>query len=345
MKRNSGFTLVELLVVIAIIGVLVGLLLPAVQAAREAARRMQCGNNVKQISLAALGFERAYKALPPGASSSKSEFRSPKNTQMPTAWWEDHTWYSYLGAYLDQQSWYDLIDFEAYMSDAVNYDARRVYCNIFACPSDLGQQKNEWGSTQKEKWAKLRSNYTANFGNTTYGQLNVPSSYTSTGDINVATNFDPNKDTFRGAPFTFVKKQSMAVITDGTSNTLMFSETKVIPYMDETTWGGPISEVCVSTGGNSFSGWQTPNNENGDKIYRCPTAAIFQSVIKQNGIPTPIKCGNYDDQYFTPRSHHPGGVTVSHCDGSIDFVSDNVELRVWRAMCSAQGAETYLDND
>lgn len=340
MKRNSGFTLVELLVVIAIIGVLVGLLLPAVQSAREAARRMHCANNIKQISLSALSYERANKALPPGASSSKNEFRSPPKTTMADRWWEDHTWYSYLGAFLDQQSWYDLIEFEAYMSDKVNDPARRVYCKTFACPSDLGQQRNEWS---REYWCKLRSNYVANFGNTTYGQTTVGSP--NTGDVNIEANFNPNADTFRGAPFTFVKKQPIAVITDGTSNTLMFSETKVIPYMDDVTWGGPISEVCVSTGGNSFTGWQTPNHQLGDKINRCPTAAIFQQVIRQNGIPTPIKCSDYDSQYFTPRSHHVGGVTISRCDGSLDFVSDNVELRVWRAMCSAQGAETYLDAD
>ena len=339
MKRNSGFTLVELLVVIAIIGVLVGLLLPAVQAAREAARRMQCANNVKQISLAALAFERANKGLPPGASSSKSEFRKPPKTTMADRWWEDHTWYSYLGAYLDQQSWYDLIEFEAYMSDAVNDNARKVYCKTFACPSDLGQQRNEWS---RVNWCKLRSNYVANFGNTTYGQLNYG---TVTGDINDANNFKPTNDSFRGAPFTFVKKQTIAAITDGASNTLMFSETKVIPYMDDVTWGGPISEVCVSTGGNSFTGWQTPNHELGDRINRCPTAAVFNTVIKQNGIPTPVKISNYDDQYFTPRSHHPGGVTASRCDGSIDFIADNIELRVFRAMCSAQGAESYLGND
>lgn len=337
MKRNSGFTLVELLVVIAIISVLIGLLLPAVQAAREAARRMQCGNNVKQISLAALGFERSNKGLPPGASSSKDYFRSPSKTTMATRWWEDHTWYSYIGAYLDQQSWYDKIEFEAYMSDAVNDDARRVYCPMFACPSDLGQQRNEWS---RVNWCKLRSNYVANFGNTNYGQLTIGTP--KTGDINDPLNFSPTADSFRGAPFTFVKKTAMSTITDGASNTLMFSETKVIPYMDDVTWGGPISEVCVSTGGNSFTGWQTPNHQLGDKINRCPTAAIFNTVIKENRIPTPIKCNDYDSQYFTPRSHHSGGVTASRCDGSVDFYSDNIDLRVWRALCTSQGNETYL---
>lgn len=337
MKRDSGFTLVELLVVIAIIAVLVGLLLPAVQSVRESGRRTQCANNIRQISLAAINFANHNKGLPPGASSSKSFFRSPPKTTMRDRWWEDHTWYSYIGAYLDQQTWYDMIEFDAYMSDAVNDNARKVYCKTFACPSDLGQQRNEWS---RVNWCKLRSNYVANFGNTTYGQTNVGSP--NSGDINDPATFNPNADAFRGAPFTFVNKQPLETISDGTDNTLMFSETKVIPYMDDVTWGGPISEVCVSTGGNSFSGWQTPNHRLGDKINRCPTAAVFQQVIKQNDIPTPIKCNDYDSQYFTPRSHHPGGVSASSCSGKIEFISDRIDLRVWRARCSAQGGETYL---
>ena len=339
MKRNSGFTLVELLVVIAIIAVLIGLLLPAVQSVREAGRRTQCANNIKQISLAAINFANHNKGLPPGATSSQENHRVCK-THMADRWWEDHTWYSYLGAYLDQQAWFDLLDFDVYMSDYENDNARKVYCKTFACPSDLGQQRNEWS---RQNWCKLRSNYVANFGNTTYGQKNVGT--VSAGDINDASKFNPNADTFRGAPFSFVTKQPIDTISDGADNTLMFSETKVIPYMDDVTWGGPISEVCVSTGGNSFSGWQTPNNPLADKIYRCPTAAIFFSVIQQNDIPRPLTCNNYYDQYFTPRSHHPGGVSASSCSGKIEFISDRIDLRVWRARCTAQGAETYLGVD
>lgn len=324
-KARHGFTLVELLVVIAIIGILIGLLLPAVQSVREAARRMQCSNNLKQLSLGLINYENLNKGFPPGCISWSDRFDSARSI----GWFEDHTWYSQIGAYIEMQPWYDSIDFKVVMSHLNNERARRTFCATFACPSDLGQIKNEWGNKQ---WCKIRSNYLICWGNTNYGQKTIGSPKAGV-DINDDA-YDANNQKFYGAPFKPCEITPLANITDGLSNTAMMSETKVIPETD--SWGGPISEVSVSTGGANFMGWLAPNSKTGDSISR---QLLSASIYEQNKIPMPTMVSGYDNEIFTARSHHSGGVNVAKCDGSIDFVSDNVELRTWRAMTSARGGE------
>ena len=321
-----GFTLVELLVVISIIGVLVGLLLPAVQSVREAARRMQCSNNLKQLSLGLINYEQQNKGFPPGCISWSDSFDSKRSI----GWYEDHTWYSQIGAYIEMQPWYDSIDFKVVMSHVNNERARRTFCKTFACPSDLGQMKNEWDS---KNWCKIRSNYLICWGNTNYGQKTIGSPKAGA-DINDDA-YDANNQKFYGAPFKPKEVTPVAFITDGLSNTAMMSETKVIPESTP-SWGGPISEVSVSTGGANFMGWLAPNSKEGDRISR---QKLADSYYQENKIPIPTSVGSYDDEIFCARSHHSGGVNVAKCDGSLAFISDNVELRVWRATTSAMGGE------
>ena len=337
---KRGFTLVELLVVIAIIGILVALLLPAIQAAREAARRSQCVNNMRQISIAMLNYENVEKALPPGSLHAvvNSATQPERNIDNPSPngapWLDDHSWIGPLGPYMEEQAWYDSIDFSESYTHANNEQARRRFLPGQTCPSDLGHQRNEWSSPV---YCRVRMNYVVNFGNLYYGQLDIPPSRT-----------DPNGGKFLGSPFTVGKDIRLSKITDGTSQTLMVSEVLVVPEISNQVggnyqgWGGAISETSTSTGGQMFTSWQTPNSPLPDRIdrYKDPNPTTYL----QNGIPDPIVVGStsssqWQQSYITARSHHPGGVNVSRCDASVEFVSDDIDIIAWRAQSTAWGED------
>lgn len=327
--KKFGFTLVELLVVIAIIGMLVGLLLPAVQQARESARRMQCSNKLHQLSLGILNYESENKGFPYGCYSWEDQCDPKRWNGSEKRWYEDHNWYSYVMAYIEQEGIHAQLDFNYMMSHETNYDARTTKCSTFSCPSDIGQVENEWGHRQ---WAKLRSNYVINWGNTNYGQTNIGSPSNSA-SIN-ADNYDPNNQKFRGSPFVPKRKNPMSQIKDGLSNTLMMSETLVLPHTGS-AWGGPISEVSVSVGGQTFNGFRTPNSNVGDKVIQSPSVEI----CAENGIPSPTRVSGHLNQILTARSHHPGGVNVARCDGSVSFIVNGIDVYTWQVLSTATGQE------
>lgn len=315
--NTQGFTLVELLVVIAIIGVLVALLLPAVQAARESARRTQCVNNLRQLALGMLNFESAYGGFPAAAVSRTPEDYAGKG---PGAWYDDHGWYSQIGAFIEEQAFHDLVNFEVSFSHALNDAARRTYIGLYACPSDIGLQRNEWDSPT---WARWRGNYVVNFGNTNYGQEDIE-----------------GLAVFGGAPFTFVNQTGLKKIVDGTSNTLLMSEIKVLPELDsQSAWGGPYSDFTTALGGQVFTAWQPPNSQVGDEVARLIVARRYYI---SNQIPPPRPKDPSTLQTFAARSHHPGGVHASLCDGSVQFFNEGIDLQVWRAWATANGADMII---
>jgi hypothetical protein len=208
-------------------------------------------------------------------------------------------------------------------------------------------QRNEFTS---DAWARIRSNYVVNAGNSIYGQFNMP--------YNVANPKFP----FLGAPFTHSKPGSLAKVTDGTSNTLMMSEIRVLPELNCQTfpgcWGGPYSDTNTALGGQTFTGMNPPNSRAQDSIAReipdleywiandipFPCRAPCTSVIGSPGrLPTNDPAFTDFDtrvQWVTARSHHPGGVNASRCEGSVDFFSEDIDEFLWRALCSAAGGET-----
>ena len=319
MRRNysdfrTGFTLVELLVVIAIIGILIGLLLPAVQSVREAARRMQCSNNIKQLALGVMNAESTKKGFMIGMYTFQGDDMSVRSG---SHWRNDHCWYSQMGPYIEQQAWYDKMDFDVSFSLEKHKEARRTKIQTFACPSDIGLQQNEW---QSDRWARVRSNYCINFGNTNYKQEKK------------------NDVEFRGAPFKPRTVTRLSSIRDGLTNTLMFSETVVIPECG-TGWGGSISDCCISLG-CAFTGWNPPNSQLSDETYMGVTNNADYAAM---GIPKPI-AAETEYQVISARSKHSSGVNAARCDASVGFVSNSINPLVWRALSSADGASRTDQN-
>jgi prepilin-type N-terminal cleavage/methylation domain-containing protein/prepilin-type processing-associated H-X9-DG protein len=338
-----GFTLVELLVVIAIIGILVALLLPAVQAAREAARRTECANNLRQFAVAMLNFENSNKGFPPMAVTwTEAEYDEKyMGTGSPGTWYDDHGWYTLVARHIEEEAWYETIDFDVSISHPDNEQARKTFILLHRCPSDIGLQRNEWNDA---RFARIRANYVVNAGNTVYGQ------------------FEWNKIPFGGAPFRGREITKVATITDGLANTLMMSEILVLPELgsqDFGAWGGPLSETQTALGGQTFTGYNGPNGAP-DSMARVPPTVIAPYCI-ENDIPVPIAVPGgvtpprilasslppgvsvadpTRQQYFSARSHHPGGVNASRCDGSVAFYNDSIDEFAWRALCTAAGNDT-----
>lgn len=312
MKRR-GFTLVELLVVIAIIGILVALLLPAVQSAREAARRMQCTNHVKQLALGMHTYHSANNAFPMGSLQGPGDqARAPFSNKQ---WFDDFSWLAPIGPYVEQQNWFDLFDFKVSVSHPKNEAGRRQKVPIFGCPSD-GMVENEWYSGQ---WCRMRTNYVVNWGNTGYSQK------------------DHSSLVFGGAPFTFRTSLTIAELRDGTSNTLFVSETLTPKGKD---WEGPLGETIISTGGQSFDAFVGPNAVTPDEVARrCPNAGTkgnTRCTVAGGNIETDVALTHH----CTARSNHSGGVVAGHGDGSVRFYNDSIDLLLWRALSTARGGET-----
>ena len=320
-RIRLGFTLVELLVVVAIIGVLVALLLPAVQAAREAARRSQCSNNLKQIGLGVHNYADTHRVMPAG--NYHSVFGS---------------WLVHLLPYVEQQALHQIYSNEGMAGypnsgirygNAVNLPVTRTQLKVYTCTSD----------TKSANLGLINGvtfhNYVANYGNTTRGRLS-PVGFMSNGTT-------PN--VYGGAPFIEVVmigidpsiylafdgdyKQTvrMAEITDGTSNTLAISETVQGK-------GGDLRGFAWWGGGCHFETKLTPNSSLPDRTE--------QSCTPANRLNPPClnhTAGAINEESIGARSRHPSGVMAAFCDGSVRFFSNNVALDTWRAIGTAAGGD------
>jgi len=337
-RRRLGFTLIELLVVIAIIAVLIALLLPAVQSAREAARRIQCTNNLKQIALGVYNYEQTWGSYPQGESSGRI---NPFGTILP---------------FLEQSGAYNAFNFSAPQSawldcDVANATTGQSVVNSYVCPSEVFSGRTTtvfpyyWCATyawNSGTWWPRTQSFDGVFGNL------IPSS--SYGDPAVQP------------PLGVVR---IASLTDGTSNTLMVTEVAAGPLVA----GAPRTRVsdCYS-----ISGATAPNNKQspiGPAIAACNAVNWQTSPIPWTGtwrykgytwlegsmwrnwmntIRTPNQtcCTPGEDSssswYYIQKpasSYHPGGVNAALCDGSVRFFKESVSPQAWMALSTRAGGE------
>lgn len=324
-RRSSGFTLVELLVVIAIIGILIALLLPAIQAAREAARRTQCANKLRQFGVATLNYESTHKKFPIGRT-------------FPITWGA----HVKILPYVEETSLHNIIEFEVAIAQN---DARLQTLDLFLCPSDPEDRLADTpNADDQEGWG--RNSYRANAGSDT-GQM------TGTG---------PPKSQVERNNGIFVTNREIKLkqITDGTSHTALFSEkvrgdgnNEIVEVASD--WfripesnfsADQVAMACralnlstmnkprfqFSRGGRNWPrGNYVPSRynhvlpPNDRSCARADGSGGLGAVVNDNGGAT------------TASSWHNGGVNLVLADGSVQFEVDAVDLAVWRALGSRDG--------
>jgi prepilin-type N-terminal cleavage/methylation domain-containing protein/prepilin-type processing-associated H-X9-DG protein len=326
MSRNrNAFTLVELLVVIAIIGVLVSLLLPAVQSAREAARRMQCTNNLKQISLAIHNYSDSYNAFPMGQHGccwgTWLVAVLPYIEQVQLA--EMYIGRGYDGAFLPAPPGYGAVP---------NRPVTQTQVPAFSCPSDITTRSPSIYN------GIAFHNYVGNFGNTDLDRTPV---------LGTDTLGNPNR--FGGAPFVgllgwpaghanqpnlsparmpnYVRFRD---VMDGLSNSLLFSETVQGK-------SGDLRGFAWWQGGSHFETFTPPNSAEPDRLESQSYCRMLENRLNP---PCAAATPTVFNQIIAARSRHPGGVNAAMCDGSVRFIPNTIHLDTWRWLGSIHGGET-----
>ncbi len=330
-SRSGGFTLIELLVVIAIIGVLAALLLPAVQAAREAARRAQCTNNLKQIGVALHNYYDTHQVFPPGYVSAinptitdacAQDAENADSVDLGPGW----AWGSMILPQMEQKALFDSINFSIPVSNPYNQNdtASTTLVAAYLCPSDAGPDivpvfrdppdpasPGTYTGTAIDDYV-ARGNYVGMFGT---GEICAASGATNGGLANGIF--------FRNS------RTSPAMITDGSSQTIAVGERS--HNLSYVTWtarslGGWLGKTSIVEGGtDQFD----PSPE------ECWTQ-VLGPVGLADGPRTPNNLRAHVEDYW---SFHPGGVNFLFADGSVHLLKDSISPAVFRGLATRRGAE------
>ena len=344
MGRRPAFTLIELLVVIAIIAVLIGLLLPAVQKVREAAARMKCGNNLKQLGLALHNYESSNQKLPAAGVQGGSAAGLTASTYAFSV-------QARCLPFVEQDNLQRLIDFTQPVLGGsplgFSNPAAKVVVPLLVCPSDAQPPLGTVGS----------------FGTNLAGTSYMANTGTGTTDGVTTAYYDPAFQT--DGVFWFGSGIRFTDITDGTSNTMLMSESLLGPGGVAVT-GTPLSglpkpyRVAASlsagrTRNGTAPGGVSPMFTEGDIqgttswdgtrgfpwIWGQASATLFNAYLPPN---SPLPDGfAHNRGWYAARSSHTGGVNVCLGDGSVRFVRDGVNIGVWRGLSTRAGGEVPGD--
>lgn len=322
-RRARGFTLIELLVVIAIIAILVALLLPAVQQAREAARRSQCKNNLKQLVIGLQNYQETHRVFPPGSihggcgsTGGPNNFENTHGVQGCSNPGIGFPWTLQIFPFIDYENqWNELTPYLQTLGSQLDnlnpvinsYDFSPA--TAYKCPSHPGGSSSNLGYVDWDE-EQLRGNYSANFGAGTLRDSRVSGSLAGFMSVNSRIEF---RD-----------------ISDGASNTLALAEIRHSLRMGGDCRG---SFTYPGMGGIAFSTSLTPNSTTADEVSACAdNRPDFPCVTNDTGA-----------QRAAARSYHVGGVQISLVDGSTRFVSDNISAVIWAALGTRAGDEILDD--
>lgn len=353
-QRSRGFTLIELLVVISIIGVLISLLLPAVQQAREAARRTGCKNNLKQLGLAMHNYLDAHKKFPPGRIvyvSPTDDLSQTGNANATTGQGNCFSGFAQMLPFIDQIALYNQINFRSGPDTTSNDLVDIVQPVIFLCPSDPGVQS----LAQGPGFAGI-TNYVMNTGSTVAVSTKNPSATPVTGIF-----FENSKI-------------STEDITDGPSQTICLSEQIISDPGDKTNasgnWNGntPSTGFVLTVGNNNtnngpellnyatdcLSGGKLQLTRGSRILYGAPGHTMYNHIRGPNDQGIDCRGGlphSPRNFYWWSRlshnvaahSRHSGGVHSLFCDGHVQFINNEINLASWQALGSRNDGNAVND--
>lgn len=337
-RTRRGFTLIELLVVIAIIGVLIALLLPAVQSAREAARRAQCVNNMKQLGLALHNYHDIHNSLAPGRIWAPRPENGPGDFPSIFSGTPNTPWFVLMLPQFEQQNLANAFNYElgaegvaasvgGAMGPVVGFFANSTVSatkvGLFQCPSD---EERQFQITPLYSGGLLsgpvftKGNYAVSWGNTNWRQRNVPNT--------------PEGQQYLQSAFGH-RNVKIADVRDGTSNTVFIAEVLQGDRFD--VRGMMWSSV---PGGGSFMSRFAPNQlrdylniVNGGDFLNQPMFCVSEDRMPCTG-----DAGD-SEAFAASRSRHPGGVNVCLGDGSVRFIKDTTAHPIWLALNTIRGGE------
>jgi prepilin-type N-terminal cleavage/methylation domain-containing protein/prepilin-type processing-associated H-X9-DG protein len=317
-RRRPGFTLIELLVVIAIIGVLVAILLPAVQAAREAARRIACVNNLKQLGLACHLYHDTQRSFPPGAVGPLTP-AFPQYAQL-----RHHGLGTFLLPYLEQQPLADRYDWNSSWFDAQNQTAVNTQLNVWQCPSAPGNRLEEgWKPTvTPPQWDPIAG--TAACGDYA-GMYSVNAGLVAARVIDTPRGTRDELGNYEGV-FAVNRARTLTAIQDGSVNTILIAECAGRPQQlrhglkngpDQPLSGGPWASRNLL--------WSRGANADGSEFYGSCA----------------INCTNDREVY----AFHPAGANILFADGHVRFVKETINIQVFVRLVTRDGGEIISADD
>jgi len=372
-RRRAGFTLIELLVVISIIGILVGLLLPAVQSAREAGRRTQCANNMRQLGLALFNFASANNSFPAAATfgdvsasataeNIKQDAAATTPNQANQPGWL-RSWVVDCLPYLDQQDLANAWDKSTYYlsqtGTPTNYQIGNTALGSLRCPDDITAVPNQGNLS-----------YVVNGGFALYYSASTVISYTVTNPsaspegTNVNLTLPASSAWQRiGMMFTNTNsgsdyRTSLGTIADGSSNTLLLSENTQAGYTaagnafsgnSQTNWACPLPAFCMFIGspkvcGTSYNCGSTAGWQLGGTSPTFTDGTGWQEANRRGG---PNNNHDYinggqnipdEGAYPFSNSGHPGGCNMVFCDGAVRFIRDGIDGTVYSKLITPSGS-------